>query len=72
MANGLQEYMEAEINVMLQEIGPCDNTESKFFTEQAIAWIQKNAAGFRMKWDKKNGKIVKRTKKRPAEKHDVE
>jgi hypothetical protein len=72
MADDLKEYMEAEIGVMLQEIGPCDGTESEFFTEKAIAWIQKNAAGFRMEWDKKNCKVVKRAKKRPAKKHDVE
>jgi hypothetical protein len=72
MADDFKEYLETEISVMLQEIGPCDNTDSEFFTQKAIAWIQKNAAGFRMEWDRKNCKIVKRTKRRAVKKHDME
>jgi elongation factor P hydroxylase len=58
MADDFKEYMETEISVMLKE--------------KAIEWIQKNAAGFRMEWDRKNCKIVKRTKRRAVKKHDME
>jgi hypothetical protein len=72
MTDDFKEYMEAEIGVMLQEIGPSDNPDSAFFTQKAIAWIEKNAAGFRMEWDMKNCKIVKRKKRRAVKKHDLE
>jgi hypothetical protein len=72
MGDDLKKYMEAEIGVMLQEIGPCENTDSEFFTQKAIEWIQKNAAGFRATWDRKNCKIVRRTKRHTVKKHDVE
>jgi hypothetical protein len=72
MKEDLKEYMETEIGVMLQEIGPCVNTDSEYFTQKAIEWIQKNAAGFRMAWDKKSCKIVKRTKRRAVKQHDME
>jgi hypothetical protein len=72
MADGLKEYMVAEIGVMIQEIGPSENTDSEFFTQKAIEWIRKNASGFRMAWDKKNSKIVRRTKRHAVKKHDVE
>jgi hypothetical protein len=58
MADFFKEYVQDEISEMLREIGPYTNTGSKRFTGKAMAWIEKNAADFRIQWDKKNKKIV--------------
>jgi hypothetical protein len=71
MADGFKEFMEAEICMMKRDIGPDENADSEYFTRKAIEWIEKNAAGFRMQWDRKKKKIVGRTKTRKEKTHDV-
>jgi hypothetical protein len=58
-----REYMEAEVNVMLSDIGPDVKPGSTRFTMRALKWIEHNAADFRMKWDRKKNTVV--------EDHDV-
>lgn len=74
MANELKEYLDAEIFVMMSEIGNCDDVHSEYFTKRAMEWIEKNAAGFRAQWDKKNEKIVvqKKSKSKKAALRDLE
>ena len=62
MADDLKEFMEAEICVMMKEIGHCKDTDPAYFTKKALEWIEKNAAEFRAQWDRKKRKIVARKK----------
>jgi hypothetical protein len=74
MASDLKEFMEAEICVMLKEIGRCSDANSAHFTKKALEWIEKNAAGFRAQWDRKKRKIVarKRNSRQEATVYDLE
>jgi hypothetical protein len=72
MADDLREYMQAEIFVMMKEIGARENSESAFFTQKALEWIEKNAADFRMRWDAKKRRIVGRPTRKKVKQHDVE
>jgi len=56
--NAFKEYMDAEISVMLDEIGPGLKPGSTRFTMKALKWIELNAADFRMKWDKENEAVA--------------
>ncbi len=58
MKDTLKEYLDAEISVMLDELGPQVKPGSTRFNLKALKWIEQNAAQFRMKWDNKNGSIV--------------
>lgn len=58
MTPKFSEYMEAEINVMLSDIGKAVKPGSTRFTFKALKWIEQNAADFRMKWDRENSAIV--------------
>jgi hypothetical protein len=74
VANKLKEYLDAEIFVMMREIGDCNDVHSEYFTKRAMEWIEKNAAGFRAQWDKKNKRIVahKKLKSKKAAMSDLE
>jgi hypothetical protein len=58
MTEKFSEYMEAEVNVMLSDIGNNVKPGSTRFTFKALKWIEQNAADFRMKWDRENSAIV--------------
>jgi hypothetical protein len=58
MADAFREYIEAELSVMLNDLGPHVKPGSTGFNMQAIKWIEKNAASFRMKWDGDSASIV--------------
>ena len=52
-----QAYLASEIKLMLAEVQPVCPVESPEFNGVAIAWIEKNAARFRRKWERyHNGK----------------
>jgi hypothetical protein len=74
VANKLKEYLDAEIFVMMREIGDCSDVHSEYFTKRAMEWIERNAAGFRAQWDKKTKKIVaqKKSKSKKAALRDLE
>jgi hypothetical protein len=55
---GLKEYVEAEITVMLNDIGPNVKPGSTRFAMRALKWIEQNAADFRMKWDREKDLVV--------------
>jgi hypothetical protein len=67
-----QEYMEAEVNVMLSDIGPDVKPGSTRFTMRALKWIEQNAADFRMKWDRKKNTVVEDDTLDGKTFHDVE
>ena len=48
----LREYLEAEIDVMLADVVRVCPVGSPDFNTEAIAWIEKNAAKFRKKWER--------------------
>ena len=52
MAKDFQEFMDTEIQVMLREVETVCPVDSPFFNDVAMAWIAKNAAKFRTKWDR--------------------
>ena len=58
MADAFREYIEAELSVMLRDLGPHVQPGSTRFNMQAIKWIEKNAASFRMKWDGDSASII--------------
>ena len=47
-----QAYLASEIKLMLAEVQPVCPVESPEFNGVAIAWIEKNAARFRRKWER--------------------
>jgi hypothetical protein len=53
-----KEYIEAEINVMMNDIGPNVKPGSTRFALRALKWIEHNAADFRMKWDMEKNSVV--------------
>jgi hypothetical protein len=55
---GFKKYIEAEITVMLNDIGPNVKPGSTRFAMSALKWIERNAADFRMKWDKEKNLVV--------------
>jgi hypothetical protein len=58
MKERFKEYMEAELSVMLSDIGQNEKPGSTRFTLKALKWIEVNAADFRMKWDRDNNAVV--------------
>lgn len=59
MANeGFKQYIEAEISVMINDIGPNVKPGSTRFAMRALKWIEQNAADFRMKWDREKNLVV--------------
>jgi hypothetical protein len=52
MAKDFKEYLDTEIEVMLREVEKVCPVDSPYFNEVAMAWIAKNAAQFRVKWDR--------------------
>lgn len=58
MAKDFKEYLDTEIEVMLCEVEKVCPVDSPNFNDAAMAWIAKNAAQFRKKWDrfKMNGR----------------
>lgn len=44
--------METEIQEMLREVKMVCPVDSPYFNDVAMAWIAKNAAKFRTKWDR--------------------
>jgi hypothetical protein len=59
LINGeFREYIKAEVNVMLNDIGPNVKPGSTRFTIRALKWIEQNAADFRMKWDREKDIVV--------------
>jgi hypothetical protein len=62
-----KKYMEAEISVMLSDIGMSDRQDSRRFTLKALRWIKRNAADFRVKWDNDNNAVVGETHKNGKE-----
>ncbi len=50
--NDFKAYLESELRLMLAEVVPVCPIESPEFNEVAIAWIEKNAARFRRKWER--------------------
>jgi hypothetical protein len=57
-SEGFKEYLEAEINVMMSDIGPDVKPGSTRFAFRALKWIEQNAADFRMKWDKERNTVI--------------
>lgn len=72
MTDRLREYIEAEISVMLREIGTRVRPGSKRFTQEAIAWIEKNASDFRAKWEREKEAIIGRRARALRKQYDVE
>jgi len=56
MEKFLKEYLNSEMREMMAEVGTLLGQEcppdSSDFNLSAIAWIQKNAAEFRVRWNK--------------------
>jgi hypothetical protein len=52
MSKDFQEYMDTEIREMLREVEMVCPVDSPYFNEVAMAWVAKNAAKFRKKWDR--------------------
>ncbi len=50
-AEDFHAYLDAEVSLLLAEVAPNCPTTSPEFNDVAIAWIQKNAARFRKKWE---------------------
>ena len=44
--------MDTEIREMLREVEMVCPVDSPYFNEVAMAWVAKNAAKFRKKWDR--------------------
>ena len=61
MNEQFKRYMEAEISVMLSDIGTDDRPDSRRFTLKALKWIEQNAADFRVKWDNDNTAVIGET-----------
>ncbi len=71
MADDLREFIEAELAVMLRDIGTGDDTESEYFTKRALEWIEKNAADFRGQWDTRKRNIIAVRKRATQNVYDV-
>jgi hypothetical protein len=61
MNEQFKKYMEAEISVMLGDIGADDKPDSRRFTLKALKWIKRNAADFRVRWDSGINAVVEET-----------
>jgi hypothetical protein len=72
MKEKFKEYMEAELSVMLSDIGNHEKPGSTRFTMKALKWIESNAADFRMKWDRENNAVVEETQTLEEYRNDVE
>lgn len=55
---GFKEYIDAEIGIMLDDIGPNVKPGSTRFAMRALKWIEENAADFRMKWNREKNTVV--------------
>jgi hypothetical protein len=55
---GFKEYIDAEISIMLNDIGPNVKPGSTRFAMRALKWIEENAADFRMKWNREKNTVV--------------
>jgi hypothetical protein len=58
MPDELKRFIQAEITLMMHDIGDCRDANSAYFTKKAIKWIEKNAAGFRVKWESEKQKVT--------------
>ena len=58
MKEKFEEYIAAELSVMLSDIGNNAKPGSMRFTLKALKWIENNAADFRMKWDRERSRVV--------------
>jgi hypothetical protein len=57
MAGNSRADIQSEIRMMLADVLPVCSVDSPDFNGIAIAWIEKNAARFRKKWERyHNGK----------------
>jgi hypothetical protein len=72
MTDRLREYIQAQISVMIREIGPKARPGSKRFTQEAIAWIERNASDFRAKWEREKEAIIGRRVRALRKQYDVE
>ena len=61
MNEQFKKYMEAEISVMLSDIGTDERPDSRRFTLKALKWIERNAADFRLKWDSETNAVIGET-----------
>lgn len=52
MEKDFQDYMDTEIQEMLREVEMVCPVDSPFFNDVAMAWIAKNGATFRTKWNR--------------------
>jgi hypothetical protein len=51
MIADFRSYVEAEANEILSAIDEATQRDPERFREEALAWIEKNAEGFRLKWE---------------------
>jgi hypothetical protein len=58
MNEKFEEYMNAEICAMMKDIGKDAKPGSTRFDLKALNWIEKNAAQFRLRWDRANNKVI--------------
>lgn len=61
MSDDQEKFTDEKIGVMIREMQRPIRADSEYYTQKAIEWIEKNAANFRMKWDREKGKIVGQT-----------
>jgi hypothetical protein len=51
MAEKFQEYLDAEMQIMIADLEDNYPVDSPDFNKAAMAWIRKNAARFRQAWE---------------------
>jgi hypothetical protein len=52
MARDFKEYLDTEISEMLREVEKVCPVDSPCFNDVAMAWVARNAAQFRSRWDR--------------------
>ena len=53
MVGDFKEYVEAQANEILKAVDDDVKHDPDRFRQEAIAWIEKNAEGFRQRWERK-------------------
>ena len=72
MADRFHKFIRDEISVMLRDLGHATQSDSKRVTQEAIAWIEKNASDFRLKWEREKKACVRRNTGALKKPYDVE
>jgi hypothetical protein len=54
MADFFRDFIEAEVHSMLEEMGDDCRNDPLLRREKALDWIERNAADFRINWDKRH------------------